>query len=165
MPTTFELTQQYASLLHLAEEEGADPESFNQALESIGGEIADKVDGMCMVMQELIDTHADRNEQAKRLRQRATHAFNAAARIREYLHHNLNQSNISRVEGKTFTVSVQASGGVREMQIDEDKVPDEFQSETTDTIINREEIRDLLESGEEFSFARLMPRKTHLRIR
>lgn len=88
------------------------------------------------------------------------------ARLKKLNEHTLElmkNAGIDKCENGVFTISIQANGGVQAIEIDEDKVPDNYMK--IEYTVDKDKIREELEKGTELEFARLKPRGEGLRIR
>lgn len=117
----YELTTAYARLL-----EAEDPAEFTAALDQLAGDIAEKVEGIAVVIRQLeVEETAFRSE-AERLLVNARFRANRIASLKQYLQENLERAGQDRVMSGLFTVTLQASPpSVR--VIDAAAVPDRFQ--------------------------------------
>jgi hypothetical protein len=102
----FELTEQYQKLLSMVDDE-CDIQAIQDTLEGIEGMIADKAESIAKLMKSIeADERAIKAEE-DRLKARREALANRRLSIKEYLQNQLIASNIDKVKGTMFTVSIQ----------------------------------------------------------
>jgi hypothetical protein len=161
--------------------------AIDALLEELGGEIPDgevgeaisalldehtedlngKVDGYVALIAEY-DARAEfRRRESKRILALAIDAERKAEMLRERLKLYFERTGRPKIETGRFVVSVVRNGGVAPllMDVDPEKLPEEFRREVVTYRADSDAIRAALGRGEELPFARLGERGTSLRIR
>lgn len=82
-------------------------------------------------------------------------------RLKSNLHFAMGRLGIRKYETTRYKIAIQKNGGILPMELDEFLVPAEYCKSVPD----RERIREALEAGEQFAFARLGERGESVRIR
>lgn len=152
-------------------------------LEQTGGEVTPEVDALCDRLLCLDDQTADKfdryghviadmtlkasgyKERAKALSAAAAVLENSAERMKQCLKEFMERHDMKRFDGEWYRFMVQANGGKVPLIIDDvdpESVLGMYQKRTVD--FDRQYIRELLEAGQQVSFARLGERGTNLRI-
>lgn len=101
----YELTEQYETLLEMAQEggEGVDYESMLQGME---GAISDKLDGYCKIIKTLEVEAAAVGAESLRLSQRKTGLENQVKRMKDAMKSGMIRLNMNKHQSTLFTVSV-----------------------------------------------------------
>jgi Siphovirus Gp157 len=101
----YELSQQYTSLMEVAEE--LDPLALKDTLEAIEDAIEEKVENTAKFIKNLTaDVDALKAEE-KRLAERRRSLENKISGIKEYLQNQMEVSGLDKVKRATLTVSIQ----------------------------------------------------------
>lgn len=136
-------------------------------LDSLGAEQAAKMDGYVAWIRQLRMEEAAAKEEAERWKLKAKTRGNRA----DYLMERLRQFMIGTAQGQIVTekghvLTHQANGGAIPVQVDEREIeyyPREFKVWREE--VNKDAIRTALTAGRELSFARFLPRGSHVRIK
>ena len=105
MTKLYELTQNYLSVMEMAEE--MDTDTLNDTLESIEEEIHDKAENIAKLVKNLnADVDALKSEE-KRLADRRKSLENKVTHLKEYLQNQLEVAGLDKVKRPTLTVSIQ----------------------------------------------------------
>tara|TARA_R100001463_G_scaffold9580_2_gene28799 strand:- start:161 stop:652 length:492 start_codon:yes stop_codon:yes gene_type:complete len=163
MPTLYELSADLMYILDLSDKEGGD-ESLEKAMEDIQGSIEEKAEAIGMLVAEMNALADARKAEAQRLMNRSKVAANAAKRAKEYLRENMAMCGMQSLETKSFKIS-RCRNSKGSVVVDDHLVPDEYKSETVQTKIDTDRIREELESGAVLPFATLKERGENLRIK
>jgi hypothetical protein len=162
----------------LDSEEDADRFFAERQLAALLERIEDKVDGYANAIERLIASGEYRKAQAKSIAALGDRDINRANRLKEYLLHHLETrmqfmgKRGKIISGKLREVETIVAGGnqaVEDCADDIDNVPDEFIA--TVRQVNVAELRDRCRKDGEVlgkdgkPIARLLPRKSYLRIR
>ena len=169
--TLYDITADMREIDHLlAKLEGdiSDPaidEAITEWIEEMDSDLKGKVDGYAAYVTELLALAAARNDEAKRLKERAKVNENAAKRLKDRLLWALQERGIDKVETLRYTVSVSTAGGMQKLdvQVPAEELPPRFQKVTIDA--DNKAIREAIAAGEEVDGATLMERGTVLRIK
>ena len=167
MSTLYEISEDLRALHELLEETGgdisdpADQDVIDKYLAEGEKALDQKVEAYCRLIREFEAQGDARKLEADRIRRRSQSADRAAKNLKERLLFFMQEQKMTRLETPNFDISVQKSGGV---------LPIEFVGEVPPMYCkpgepNRTAIRNLLESGDDVSFARLGERTNSLRIR
>lgn len=106
MSTLYELTEQWAAVLSLAEE-GADAEAIENALADIGGEIEDKADGYAKVIKELEGQAEVAKAEKERLYARETAFKNSARNMKLRLEEAMVRCGKPKIKTDLFSFNIQ----------------------------------------------------------
>lgn len=169
--TLYDITADMREIDHLlATLEGdiSDPaidEAITEWIEEMDSDLKGKVDGYAAYVTELLALAAARNDEAKRLKERAKVNENAAKRLKDRLLWALQERGIDKVETLRYTVSVSTAGGMQKLdvQVPAEELPPRFQKVTIDA--DNKAIREAIAAGEDVDGATLMERGTVLRIK
>ena len=164
MPTLYELTSEYLSLLYLLDEDGSDDDSIQQALAGIEGSIKEKSEGLAKVWHELNAKTEARKKESERLRARAVISDRAAKRLRKYLLDAMTAVQINSVEWETGSISVCKNGGSQPIEITGD-LPEEYTKTEMNTAPDMDKIREALNNGTQINGVIVKERSHHVRIK
>lgn len=140
---------------------------ITKIVESIADEEGEKLDGMVRFFRQLDMESAAAKSEADEWLRRATAKDQLSQRIRGLIRDHLIRTVRPRLKVPSgMTLCVQTNGGTNPIEIDRiepEMVPDHLCKVTRS--IDREAVRAALEAGELLTFARILPRGSHLRIR
>lgn len=106
MSTLYELTEQWAAVLYLAEE-GADAEAIENALADISGEIEDKADGYAKIIKELEGQAEIAKMEKERLYSRETAFKNSAKNMKTRLEEAMVLCGKPKFKTELFSFNIQ----------------------------------------------------------
>lgn len=153
--TLYGLTDEYLSLLDLANDPEADPESFDAALQAIAGELTEKAVSVASVAKNL-EGFADQIDGAtKAMQARAKTVRGNAARVRDYLLRNMQAAKIEKVESPYFSVAIRANPPAVIIEEDADIPPDLCRVIPARTEPDKSKIKAALKAGEAIDGCRL----------
>lgn len=156
----YELTNQYLELEQKLQDEGIDIVCIQDTLESIEGEIEDKVDGIAKMIRNIEgDINAFKAEE-ERMYQRRTTLINRKESIKNYLASQMELLNREKVKTPLFTASFRTSKAVD--IVDMTKIGTQYL--TISTTINKSAISEDLKAGIKVEGAELKENKS-LQIR
>lgn len=119
----YELTENYAKLLEMAEE--TDTDAIVDTLEALQEAIEDKAENIAKLIRNLeADVKVIRDEE-KRLAERRQAIENKVERLKSYLQEQLETAGIEKVKRPTITVSIQNNPPSVDV-IDETLIPADF---------------------------------------
>ena len=119
----YELTENYAKLLEMAEE--TDTDAIVDTLEALQEAIEDKAENIAKLIRNLeADVKVIRDEE-KRLAERRQAIENKVERLKSYLQEQLETAGIEKVKRPTITVAIQANPPSIDV-IDEKAIPNDF---------------------------------------
>lgn len=160
MANLFELTSSLKYIHDHADE--LDEQTLNDTLESIQEPLEEKVDNIAKLLKSLDSDVKSFKEEEKRLKERRQTIENNIKRIKERTEYDLKTVGLSKVQGKTFTVSIQKNK-VSVNIPDETKVPEQYLVPQPGKP-NKKEILEDLQNGDEFDWAELVQTES-LRVR
>lgn len=156
------------TLLATLEGDISDPaveEAITEWLAEMDSDLKAKVDGYAAYVTELLALAAARNDEAKRLRERAKVNENAAKRLKERLLWALQERGIERLDTLRYTVTVSTAGGLQKLDVHvpAEELDEKFQRVAIEA--DNKAIREAIEAGEDVEGATLIERGTVLRIK
>jgi len=104
--TLYQLADEYRQLLELAADPDADPESFGEALEALGGELQEKAVAVAQVARNLEGFHAQIIDAIKAMALRADRAKQRAESLRAYLKAQMETAGLAKIESPYFAIAV-----------------------------------------------------------
>lgn len=105
--TLYELTDEYRTLLELAEDPEVDPETLADTFEALGGEIEYKADGYARVMKQLEADAAALKAEEKRLCVRRTVCENNIKRMKQALQSAMEATGKTKFKTELFSFGIQ----------------------------------------------------------
>lgn len=164
MSSLYELTTEYQALLDLGDsDDPEDIEAFKNTLESINYELDLKADDYAAVILQLNGKTDMITKEIERLTKIKTAITNNVDRMKQILQWSMEQTGRTEIKTPLHTFKIQKNGGKAPMLINEPEVPDSFKKVILE--IDRQKIREALEDGQEFPWAKLAERGSHLRIK
>lgn len=169
--TLIEIGQELTALSELmyasADENGELPSDVSAQLEAwfaeINTDLETKIDNTAAFARVLKLRAAIRKEEVERMQALYCIDNNLFERVKRRLYEFMSaDGNPSKIKTRRFNLSVCGSGGVQPMEIDDidpAKVPEKYRK----TSIDHSAVREDLEAGVVFPWARLRDRGTHLR--
>ena len=159
----YDISERYQNLWELCLDDNVDLDNLENALQSVEGELEEKVANGIGLIQEL-KYHADAmGEESKRLATRKKAIENKIDCLKNYYLDHLRIMGKSKVLTNRGTMSIVKAGGKRPLKIDnEDLIPAEFKYLVPQ--IDKDTLRQALESGEEIQGAHLEERGQYLKI-
>lgn len=165
MKTLYELTSIYENLLVMLYDEQTDEQMILDTLESIEGEIEDKADGYAKLIRELLGDAEKIKVEKQRLEARQKVYENRAKLLKDRLQEAMIKTGKTKFKTELFSFNIQKNGGVLPVIIDDiNAVPLEYFKHTEKELDNKK-IRELIDSGEQISFAHYGEQSESLRIR
>ena len=153
MSTLYELTNDYLTLLDMAEDPDIDPQAFAGTLEALGGELEMKADGYARVMKELEGRAATMRFESKRLE----NGYKTIERNIDRMKHALQDSMVAtdKRKFKTDLFSFSIRKNPASVVIDrETSIPPEFLI-PQDPKIDKKAIKAAIDRGDDITFAHL----------
>lgn len=165
MSTLYEISEEMRALEELIIEQNGDitddQDVVMQWMDDTSEQLSKKLENYGKLIRELEARSAARQEEAVRMRGRATVDANAAANLRRRLLYFFQERGIHTMETASFKFGVRKNGGAKPLEFIEDDVTDEFKT----LVVDKSKIRKALEEGRELSFAKLNERGESLSIR
>lgn len=149
LPSLYQLTDSYRSLLALDAEEASD-EAIRETLDMLTGDIQEKSTNVAAYMRNLEAAADAIDEAAKSMRDRAAKVRKRADSIKGYLLHNMQACEISKIESPYFTLTVKKNPP-SVVVFDEAAVPGDFmvQKPPPAPTPDKTRIKELLKAGED----------------
>lgn len=164
MESLFQLSEEYKSLLELAEStEPEDEQAFLDTLDGMTGIIQNKMDGYASVITQIKGRANVIDNEIKRLQAMKQTLENHEKRMKEVLYIVMTEKlNERKIQTDFHTFTVCKNGGKQAVNLFAE-VPDNFQRVIYEP--DTDKIRAALESGEDLPFAKLLERGEHVRIK
>jgi replicative superfamily II helicase len=140
----YELAQNYAQLMEMAEEMESD--ALVDTLESLQDAIEDKVENIAKLIKNLEADAKIIKEEEQRLADRRRSIESKVARLKEYLQEQLEVAGLQKVKRATITVAIQNNPPSVEIA-DEKLIPSEFMIPQNPKI-DKQAILERLKNGE-----------------
>lgn len=160
--TIYELTQEYLQLLALAEDELTDPQTLDDTMEAIQGEIEDKADGYAKIMLQLYAQSDGLDKEIKRLTEKKRAIDNNAKQLKNRLQQAMEATGKTKFKTDLFSFGIQKNP-VALVIDDAEKIPEEFLIAQAPKVDNAG-IKAALKAGQEFDWRHLSQSES-LRIR
>lgn len=167
MATLYELTEDFRTLLEMADDPDVDPQALVDTMDSIEGEIEDKADGYARVLAQL-DADAEAAEkQAKRLAERAKAIRSNMDRMKERLKTAMIETGKTKFKTELFSFSVRNNGGKQPLvyTVNPADLPKEFRREKVTYSPDDDVIRRYLDNGNTSDFFHYGERGQNLQIK
>ena len=160
----YQLTQEIKSMKQIALDEDGDPdESLTAYLEDLKDDLDHKVEAFCKYIKELERVADIRKAEGRQLMDSGSRIQDRAVTAKKRLMDRLIECGEPKVATDLFTVTVCENGGKIPIEVDEEEVPQNYMQLMKK--VDTEKIREQLALGANLTFARQVPRGTHLRIR
>ena len=163
--TLYELTNDYAELLLMAEDPDTDPQAFADTLEGIEGAIEDKADNYARVIRNLEADAAACDAEAKRLRNKKQTIENNIKRMKSALQYAMQVTGKVKFKTALFSFNIQKNPAA--VVVDEqyiENIPERFLVRK-DPEINRKAIKDAINAGEDLEGLAHLEQTESLRIK
>ena len=163
--TLYELTNDYAELLLMAEDPDTDPQAFTDTLEGIDGAIEDKADNYARVIRNLEADAAACDAEAKRLRNKKQTIENNIKRMKSALQYAMQVTGKVKFKTALFSFNIQKNPAA--VVVDEqyiENIPERFLVRK-DPEINRKAIKDAINAGEDLEGLAHLEQTESLRIK
>lgn len=157
--TLYELTREYQELLAMMEDPDVDPQTVEDTLEGLDGEIEIKAENYIRVIKELEAESNKLDMEIKRLTSRWDSCQINIRKLKESLLTSMQETGKDKIRTEHFRISVAKNGGLKPIRVTGD-VPPEFCKLEPDS----KKIREALNNGE-LGFAHFEERGVHLSVR
>lgn len=159
----YELTEMYQNIWNLVNDEEADLDGLEKALDSIEEGIEGKAENTAKLIKSIEGNISILKEEEQRLAKKRKSMENKVKNIKEYLEMQLRVMEIDKIQGDIFTVALQNNPpSVR--FLDEDLIPNEYKEEVITIKIPKKAILDDIKAGKEVPGTEMVQTKS-LRIR
>jgi len=160
MTALYEITGNMKELLN----SDFDEQTIADTMEALQGEFNDKAVSIIKLVENLNGDTSVIDAEIKRLQERKQVINNKQKRLREYLLHNMEANEITKIECPLFTASLRK--GLESVEIiDESLLPDEFVKAEVVTKADKKAIKDALKAGESVPGAALKRGETTIVIK
>lgn len=163
MATLYELTDAEQRLLAMGEDGSIDPKTMADTMESIQGELHEKLTAYVKVAEEAKAKADAISAKAKAMNQRAAAYTNLAKRLKDTVKDTMVEHDWQKIETDEVMFFVKGNGGVRRIEIDEDKLPAYMYHDVMEP--DKDKIKQALDEGKEIDGATYADRGTHLEVK
>jgi len=157
----YELTETYNNILNLLEDDDAEVEGLEKALEQLEEDINVKAESIAKLVKNIESDINSIKEEEKRLRSKKSTLQNKVKSLKDYLYGQLKATGNKKIKTPLFSVWYQNNAPSLEI-IDQESIPEEFIK--YEKKIQSRNILDALKEGEEIPGADLKQTES-LRIR
>ncbi len=162
--TLYQITDDFLRLLELAQDPEVDPDVIKDTLDGIQGELEDKADSYAVVIKELEAEEAKFQAEITRLTKTKKKITENIEKVKENLLAALIATENRKLTTEHFKFSVAKNGGKNPMWLDDiEKIPKEYILQKPE--VDKEKIREALDSGKKLDFAHFEERGVHLSIK
>lgn len=129
MANLYEITGEMLMFQSMVEENELDPQAIADTMESLQGELNDKLEGYCKIIKNLEGDSAAIDAEIKRLRDRKMGFDRNIASMKAAMFNSMKATGTEKVKGSLFTVAIQKNGGKIPVILDvkdTSELPDEF---------------------------------------
>ena len=158
----YEMTQAYKSIWDMVEDEETDLTQLEQALQSLEGDIKDKLDSMAQIVKGTLAEADYIKEEKKRLDTKKQALENKADRLKRYMQEQMELVGLDKVKGTHYTVGIQNNPPALNV-VDESLIPKLFYI-VPDPVLDKDTIKAMLKEGQEIPGVELKQGRS-LRIR
>lgn len=170
--TLFDITADLQALDDLLAEAGGDvtdprvDQAVSHWMDELDVDLRTKVDNYAAFIREMEARSAERKAEAQRLQARASADASSATFLKMRLKMALELRGLAKLETARYRVAVSYNGGSLPVLVEaEANIPQEFIREQVIRDIDKDKLRQALESGQAIPGARLGARGTRLSIR
>ena len=161
--TLYDLTQEYAQLLEMAEDADLDPQVLADTFEGLDGEIEEKADGYAKVIAQLKADAGGLEKEIERLTKRKESLEGNIKRMKDSLEDAMKTTGKKKFKTALFSFWIQKNIPSLKLDVTEDAVPAKYRIPQPDKI-DREQIKKDLKAGMEVEWAH-MEQTESIRIR
>lgn len=165
MPSMYELTADYKTVLDMAFDTEIDPQAITDTLESIAAEIEVKAENTAIILKEIEAEAAKIKAEEQRLKDRRTSLENNVKNIKQRLFDAMKTTGKEKFKTTLFSFSIAKNGGKLPVIVDVDcsELPDDLVTITEKP--NLDAIAAFLEQNPESTLAHFGERGESLRIK
>lgn len=160
--TLYEITDDILKLLTYAEDPDVDDQAFRDTMEALTLELEDKADGYAKAIRTLKGEVEAIKAEIDRLTKRKTAIENHIAAMNDNLEQSMIATGKEKFKTELFSFGIQNNPASCVLDVDEDKVPEQFQIVTKK--VDKKGIIQAIKNGEDIDFAHLEQSRS-LRIR
>ena len=165
MATLYQLTDDYLTLLEMAEDPDMDEQALMDTMEGIEGEIEIKAEGYAKVIRTLEGDAAACDAESKRLRNKKQTIENNIKRMKSALQMAMEATGKTKFKTALFSFGIQKNPAA--VVMDEgyiENIPERFLI-PQDPVIDKRAIKEALKSGEDLEGIAHLESTSSLRIR
>ena len=151
--TLYDLTNDFKTVLEMAQDPDIDEQAIRDTLESIGGDIEIKADGYAKVIKELLANTEVLASEIKRLSERKSAILNKVDTMKSMLTYAMNSTGKTKFKTDLFSFNVQKNPPTLVVD-DVDKIPQEYWISQEPTL-DKSAIKNFIKNGGECVFAHL----------
>lgn len=159
MATLYELTSDYAQLLDLMGDPDVDPQTIEDTMEGLEGELSIKFDSYVTVIKSLEGDNETDKKEIERLQKRVESRSRNITKMKDSMMVSMQTLDLKKLPTEHYKISVVANGGVAPLKIT-GEVPAEYCKLSPDNTL----IREALKEGA-LPFAELGERGKHITIK
>lgn len=166
--TKEQLKAQWLEVYELGDDEEMDFDSWYEMLMQIKADIEEKAEATAMIIKNYEADASAIMAEAERLTKRANALMNKADWCKKSLYRMMKETGNTKFKTDHFSFNIQQNGGKAPIVIDEGITTDDVAPEFIKwgkPSIDKEAIREALESGQDIPYARIGERGDSLRIR
>ena len=165
MPTMYELTADYKTVLEMMYDTEIDPQAITDTLESITAEIEIKAENTAIIINELTAEAAKIKAEEQRLNTRRKVYENRVTNLKQGLFDAMKLTGKTKFKTDLFSFNITKNGGKMPVIVDVDcsELPDDLVTITEKP--NLDAIAEYLESNPESKYAHFGERGESLRIK
>ena len=163
--TLYELTDEYKTLLQMAEDPETDPEVLADTMEALEGEIEDKADGYAIVMKELEASEQKIKNEVDRLNARRLSIANNIRLMKLRLQESMLATGKTKFKTDLFSFGIQKNPP--SVVMDEqylENIPEKYLVQQ-DPVIDKKKIKEDLKAGVDLEGIAHLAQTESLRIR
>ena len=160
----YELTEQARILQEWAQDPEVDAKTLADTMESLDGEIADKLEACAKVVKNLQADEAALKVEAARLEEKARVARASIDRIKKMMQTAMEQTGKRKIKGELFSFGIQKNPAAVVVDAEPRNIPADFLI-WQEPKVNKEKLKKALEAGEDLHGIAHLSQTESLRIR
>ena len=160
----YELTEQARILQEWAQDPETDAKTLADTMESLDGEIADKLEACAKVIKNLEADEAALKVEAARLTEKARVARAGIDRIKKMMQTAMEQTGKRKIKGELFSFGIQKNPAAVVVDAEPRNIPADFLI-WKEPKIDKEKLKKALKAGEDLSGIAHIAQTESLRIR
>lgn len=163
--TLYQISSDFERVLDLCYDETVSDEEIQSALAQLEGELTEKVSNGIAVIQTLKATADAADTEIKRLCQYRRTIESRVNFLKAYYLEHLTRIGKTKVLTERGAMTISKAGGLKPIKIDDEElIPLEFKRIISNSVIDKDALREALERGDQITGAHLEPRTNYLRI-
>lgn len=163
MSSLFDISQRYVNILELCENPEITPEMLEESLQSMEGELNDKLENIVAFIRSLEGDVAVIDNEVARLQARKKTINNKISSLKAYMEDCLRMLDLKRVKTSLNTISIQNNPPSVNI-VNEDLIPNEFKSVEQVVKIDKKAILKAIKENKEIEGAEIKT-SSSIRIR